>query len=110
MVAITLTPFRNNINRFTAATDTNMLYSEVACFDGHTELEIMVSKKYDYHKAVIGMLLLVAQDIQNGYLSVGGQAAIGRGIFEANGELTISEEVSQAECQKALYEFLYEVK
>lgn len=102
--------FRNNINRFTAATATNMLYSEVACFDGHTELEIMVSKKYDYYKAVIGMLLLVAEDIQNGYVSIGGQAAIGRGIFEANGAITISEDISQAECRTALYEFLYEVK
>lgn len=101
---------RNSIDRFTSATVKNMLYTEVASFSGSTELEIWVSKKYEYYKAIVGMLFLVAQDLENGYLVVGGQGAIGRGIFASNGDIKVSEELSKAECEKALYQFLYEVK
>lgn len=101
---------RNNVDRFTSSTVKNMLYTEVASFSGSTELEIWVSKKYEYYKAIVGMLFLVAQDLENGYLVVGGQGAIGRGIFESNGDIRVSEQLSKSECEKALYQFLYEVK
>lgn len=100
---------RANINRFSSATVTNALYSEIACFNGITSLEILISKKYEYYQAVIGMLLLVIQDLQNGYLSIGGQASIGRGLFEQNGDILFSEELDEKVCAKALYDFLYEV-
>ena len=35
------------------------------------------------------MLLLVLKDIQNGLLAVGGETAIGRGLFSMNGTITI---------------------
>ena len=41
---------------------------------------------------IIGILLLAVKDLQNGFLAVGGQTSIGRGIFEANGTLKIDGE------------------
>ena len=48
-------------------------------------------KKYikDHKDWIIGILLLAIKDLQNGYLAVGGQTSIGRGIFKANGPILI---------------------
>lgn len=40
-------------------------------------------------KWILGILLLALKDLQNGFLAVGGQAAIGRGLFENNGAILI---------------------
>lgn len=108
---------RNNINRFSGATVGTALYSEISYFGGTTELEIMIRKfdnRYacDDYKALVGMMLLVINSIKGGYLPVGGQAAIGRGVFTENPKCTysISEDLSEDECLQALYSLLYEVK
>ncbi|MDO5423022.1 MAG: RAMP superfamily CRISPR-associated protein [Eubacteriales bacterium] len=97
---------RNRINRFDASTKDGALYSEIAYFGGRTELEIMVKKDESkaYH-ALIGILSLVIADIQDGYVAVGGQTAVGRGIFSADPERHIqySEAVSIETCLKELY-------
>ena len=38
---------------------------------------------------IIGFLLLALKDLQNGFLAVGGQTAVGRGVFAANGNILI---------------------
>ena len=40
-------------------------------------------------KWILGLLLLAVKDLQNGLLAVGGQTAIGRGIFEKQGPIVI---------------------
>ena len=89
---------RNNINRWTGASVEGGLYTEKSYFNGTFDLEIKVRKNYykkdkegnvlfmkddlARYENLIGMLLIVAKDIQKGYLAVGGQTAIGRGIFQ----------------------------
>lgn len=105
---------RNQINRFDASTKTGALYSEQTYFGGDTVLELMVRKnEQDDYKALAGLLLLVVHELQNGYVSVGGQTAIGRGLFEKRGELTIDTGEAEQEdpeigYNKSLYQFLYE--
>lgn len=95
---------RNKINRFNNSTVTGALYSEISYVNGKTELELMVRKNTEEnYKAIVGLLFLVLGDIQRGYLAVGGQTAVGRGIFEANGEIVCSEKISEEECLRALY-------
>lgn len=82
------------------------LYSEVSCMNGKTELELMVRKDaYGEYKAIVGLLYLVIRDIQKGYVAVGGQSAIGRGIFAADDDRVIfcSESLTEQECLAALY-------
>ena len=57
------------------------------------------------YKAILGLLFLVIRDIQNGYVAVGGQVAVGRGIFAADEDrsMTCSEEITEQECLAALY-------
>lgn len=101
---------RNSINRFSAATRTGALYSEISYYGGCTKLEMMVPKTGEY-KAFLGVLLIIIKEIQKGYLPIGGQVAIGRGIFEKdeNGEVRFSEDISETECLNHLYTYLCEV-
>lgn len=103
---VSLPMTRNKINRFDASTVDGALYSEVSCMNGKTELELMVRKDaYGEYKAIVGLLYLVIRDIQKGYVAVGGQSAIGRGIFAADGDRSIScsEPLTEQECLAALY-------
>lgn len=93
---------RTSINRYDASVVSGALYSEKAHFAGTVELEIKVRKNYYdengrlqknerlQYEPIVGMLLLAVMDIQNGYLAVGGQTAVGRGIFEAAGPVELS--------------------
>ena len=92
---------RNRINRFDASTVNGALYSEIACFNGHTELELYIEKKEDW-TALTALLCLIIKDIRNGYLAVGGQTAVGRGIFTGDGEICYSESVDEKECMREL--------
>ncbi len=71
---------RNKINRFDASTVNTALYTERACFEGETQLEIMIKNKTN-NQWIAGLLWLVLCDLQQGLLAVGGQTAVGRGIF-----------------------------
>ena len=85
--SIKLPVTRNQVNRLDASAGN--LYSEIAWYGGTTELEIMIRKsenKSQEDYALAGALLLVIEDIQDGYVAVGGQTAVGHGIFEANGD------------------------
>ncbi len=79
---------RNKISRFEGATKDGALYKEKSYFDGRINLEIKVKDQQDT-PWMVGLLLLAIKDLQNGFLAVGGQTSVGRGIFEADGEVTI---------------------
>ena len=73
---------RVKINRFDSSAVSGGLYSEISFFGGNTNLEIMVKKdEGEDYKAIMGLLYLVINDIMNGFVPIGGQTAIGRGIF-----------------------------
>lgn len=93
---------RTKINRYNASVMSGALYSEKSHFDGTLELEIKVRKNYCdqdggwkmndrfQYEPIVGMLLIAVKDIANGYLAVGGQTAVGRGIFEAPEPIELS--------------------
>jgi CRISPR/Cas system CSM-associated protein Csm3 (group 7 of RAMP superfamily) len=102
---------RNRINRFDAGTKSGALYTELTYFQGYTDLEFMVKKeKNGGHYAMIGILNLIISDIQKGYVPVGGQTAVGRGIFAADTdkEIIYSEPVDLQQCNQTLYEQLFQ--
>lgn len=71
---------RNRINRFDNATMNRALYTEVSCFGGNCVLEIMI-KQDENTDWIAGLFDLVLKDLNYGFLAVGGQISIGRGIF-----------------------------
>lgn len=100
---------RNKINRFSAAVKEEALYSEVAYFGGKTILELMIRKDEDKeYFALIGILMMVISNIQNGYTAIGGQVAVGRGIFSEDESYKIqySEPIAKETCMSALYSLL----
>ena len=93
---------RNSISRFESGAKSGALFTEMSYVGGLTTLDIRV-KKSEHDKEIVGLLLLVLKDVQNGFLSVGGQTSIGRGLFSANGPISISEDVKETECFKAAF-------
>lgn len=83
---------RTGISRFENSARNGALYKEKTYVDGTFTLRLSVCKENPNMDWIIGILLLAVKDLQNGFLAVGGQTSIGRGIFEANGPLTIDGE------------------
>ena len=107
---------RNRIDRITGGTVDGALYSDVSCFEGETELEILVRRDEKeggkWYKSLVAMMLLVIKDLENGFLAVGGQTAIGRGVFEKSKSkstmiVALSDEF-QKECNRCLYSLVKE--
>lgn len=97
--ATPLTMVRTGVSRFESAVKQGALYCEKTYVNGDLTLEISVRKGNDPtdERWIVGLLLLAIKDLQNGFLAVGGQTAIGRGIFSANGNLTIDGEEDKEE-------------
>lgn len=100
---------RNRVNRFDASTVEGALYSEISCFGGETELEILIRNLVEEDGsdgngsvALAGAVILVAEEIEQGYIAVGGQTAVGRGIFENNGDIEYGGNISREKCLKEL--------
>lgn len=83
-----ITTVRTGVSRFESAAKDGALRKERTQMEGEVELNIRVLKD-EPCEWMIALLLLVIKDLQNGYLPVGGQTAVGRGIFAANGPVMI---------------------
>lgn len=98
---------RNRINRFDASTKNGALYTEQACFDGDTRLILRIQKDENRDwKALAVLLVYVIREIQEGYVSVGGEGGIGRGIFRKTEKISFSEEFGFEEGEAYLVQCL----
>ena len=94
---------RNKIDRFSGGAADSALFSEKAWFNGTTKLTIKLPAQNNYIRLLI---LLTIKDIENGLIALGGQTAIGRGIFEVenvylNGELiNLDDKISKFDCSE----------
>ncbi len=102
---------RNKINRFTGGTVAGALYSEIAYFGGTTNLEILIKKDADgEYRPLLGLISLVIKDIAAGYVSVGGQTAVGRGVFAPNGEASYKDGDKKIELKGCMSELVNVIK
>lgn len=97
-----LTMVRNGISRFESGAKDGALFKELSYVGGTTELKIKV-KKNDFSDEAVGLLLLVLKDVQNGFLAVGGQTSVGRGLFSANGKIIINADKTEEQYLQAAY-------
>ena len=96
--AIPLTVTRTGISRFESSARKRSLFTEKTYVGGTLNLEILIQKGiYEDHQWMLGFLLLAIRDLQNGYLAVGGETAIGRGIFQKNGEILLDGQPLQVD-------------
>ncbi|MBM7839104.1 CRISPR/Cas system CSM-associated protein Csm3 (group 7 of RAMP superfamily) [Alkalihalobacillus xiaoxiensis] len=75
---------RNAIDRFTGGTVEGALYTGKVAVRGETELVLRWTGKNNglSNEAICGMLLWVIKDLQEGFLAIGGETSVGRGIFK----------------------------
>lgn len=83
---------RNSIDRYTCGTNDGALYTERTVYNGETELEIMLVEKPSAKAA--SALMAVIADLDNGFLSVGGLASVGRGLFKVESLLVNGSDVT----------------
>ena len=76
------------IDRFTGGTVEGALFEEIPWANGNVTFRVRWKKSKDdecnkmsSHKVICGMLLWAILDLQSGILPLGGETAIGRGIF-----------------------------
>lgn len=82
--------FRNSINRFHGKTMNTGLFREKSYFDGKTTLTIRIDKTVNHLDVVVNILKAIIEDINDGFLALGGLTAIGRGIFKCIEPLSIT--------------------
>lgn len=82
---------RTGVSRFESSVKQRTLYKEKTYVEGRFTLQIAVrkGKNPQDEQWILGLVLLAVKDLQNGLLAVGGQTAVGRGIFRADGALLI---------------------
>ena len=73
---------RVKIDRFTGGAVDSALFTEEPHYIGDTTLVIKYSRGEHY---ILGLLLPALEDLCQGYLAVGGETSIGRGIFQGKG-------------------------
>ena len=79
---------RNSIDRFTGGTKDGALFTLRTYYGGRTNLEICIDEGFSDDD--IKPLLMVLADLHKGFLSVGGLAAVGHGLFRiSNARLSI---------------------
>ncbi|WKV07858.1 RAMP superfamily CRISPR-associated protein [Thermoanaerobacterium sp. CMT5567-10] len=102
----TLYQTRVKIDRFTGGAAESALFDEEPIYGGETYLTIKVKSEEDW---IIGLLILVIKDIQNGFIPIGGEASAGRGIMNGD-KIYIDNEVvdsnSERKYLKSLYDFI----
>lgn len=70
---------RNSIDRFSGGTVTGALFTEKTYYAGKTDLVIRVKDNTDLNQ--LRALTAAIVDLHMGYLAVGGETSIGRGLF-----------------------------
>ena len=73
---------RTKIDRFTGGSMHGALFTENVCCGGETEIKIGINKKCKAKKAVLGLIFLCLDELDDGLLAVGGETAVGRGIMK----------------------------
>lgn len=74
---------RNAIDRFSGATVEHALFTGESICKGDTKLTISWKKQSVVSsEAIKGMLNWLIQDLNQGFLAIGGETAVGRGVFE----------------------------
>ncbi|MEJ2248894.1 MAG: RAMP superfamily CRISPR-associated protein [Candidatus Lokiarchaeota archaeon] len=79
----------NKIDRFTGGAVDKALFTDCASYGGRTNFHISLKECEDYE---IGIILLGLKELMNGFQTVGGTTAIGRGILESK-EIKINDEL-----------------
>lgn len=72
---------RTAIDRYTNGTKDSALFSERSVFNGKCTLEIIVKDITDEERTILSAVIC---DLDRGYLAVGGETSIGRGLFNVD--------------------------
>lgn len=115
-----LVTVRNSVSRFEGATVNGALYKEKTYVSGKLALKFSIDNYYLINAFAKGelwkieLILLAVKDLQNGFLAVGGQTAIGRGLFKKDKDKkiqitgkTVDENNEETKKIKEIIDYMY---
>lgn len=115
-----LVTVRNSVSRFEGATVNGALYKEKTYVSGKLALKFSIDNYYLINAFAKGelwkieLILLAIKDLQNGFLAVGGQTAIGRGLFKKDKDKkiqitgkTVDENNEETKKIKEIIDYMY---
>ncbi|MEJ9152466.1 RAMP superfamily CRISPR-associated protein [Bacillus smithii] len=102
---------RVKIDRYTGGAVRGALFDELPVYHGHTNLVMEIEAEEKEVEPDLGLLLLTLKDLMNGYLSIGGETNIGKGIFSGHSVFLEIEGIEvdmerENKYFRALYEFI----
>lgn len=80
---------RTKIDRFTGGACDKGLFESRVAVGGNTELNIWIKDAKEHE---IALVLMCIYDLLSGFLAIGGETSVGRGILSSNEELEIKKE------------------
>jgi len=96
----------NKIDRFTGGAVDGALFTDCASYGGSTDLHIIIKDCKNYE---VGMILLGIKELMNGFQSIGGTTAVGRGILESK-EISINhKKLTEAKFEDYCNKFINEI-
>lgn len=75
---------RIRINPFHAGTVDGALYNEESYYHGNTCLVVRIDNNVEKLELIKQLFVLFAVDLNNGFIALGGETSIGRGLFEVS--------------------------
>lgn len=98
---VTLT--RNAVDRFTGGTAMGALFSEQVCVGGKLVLQVRWTEKEGLDQDVLcGLLLWAVFGLENGFLPIGGETGVGRGILQRTGDILMDGKMlEEGRCRRA---------
>ena len=76
---------RNAIDRFTGGTVNGALFTEITYYGGNTDLVIGIDESIEISDRLAKALAASIVDLHYGFMVVGGETSIGRGLFSITG-------------------------
>lgn len=115
---------RNSVDRFTGGAATGALFCEEVCVGGKVQFNVRWTEKIgtaggrrkDTEKdkgnsntdsnILCGLLLWTVFGMENGFLAIGGETGVGRGILERKGEILLDgSKIDEKRCRRAAAEW-----
>ena len=95
---------RTRIDPFYGGTVNGSLYQEKSYYHGDTKLTISLSKDIQNIELAIQLFILFFKELNDGFLALGGETSIGRGLFDVkkilvdNKEITYQDYMEEISC------------
>ena len=101
---------RVKIDRFMGGAVDTAKFDELVAVGGCGELIIRIRSDVPEKKVLDALLLLAIEDLDQGYITIGGESSVGRGMFNVTNLSEIRNRIDVGACKQELRRFVKELR